>query len=172
MHSCAHAPVAFAASRKLIGARYFLKGFESSGSTFEGFRSARDDSGHGSHTASTAAGRLVMATDSGLATGMARGGAPMAHVAVYKACWGVYVECDDSDLLAAIDAAVDDGVDILSLSVQNVWNSIFYHCACTFVFANPRCSTSVVQDSSICSSPTFAYDRPTPSPNMTRTQWR
>lgn len=80
------------------------------------FRSARDSSGHGSHTASTAAGRYVTNISyKGLARGGARGGAPMARIAVYKVCWNS--GCYDVDLLAAFDDAIRDGVHIISLSL-------------------------------------------------------
>lgn len=80
------------------------------------FKSPRDSSGHGSHTASIAAGRYVsnMSYD-GLAYGGARGGAPMARIAVYKTCWDS--GCYDADLLAAFDDAIKDGVDIISVSL-------------------------------------------------------
>lgn len=80
------------------------------------FKSPRDSSGHGSHTGSTAAGRIVHDVNyDGLAIGEARGGAPMARIAIYKACWES--GCYDADLLAAFDDAIDDGVDIISLSL-------------------------------------------------------
>src|SRR3990172_2749549 len=43
-------------NNKLIGARYFLAGFEKHGIIKNDYKSARDADGHGSHTASTAAG--------------------------------------------------------------------------------------------------------------------
>lgn len=51
----------------------------------------------------------------GLASGGARGGAPMARIAVYKACWDS--GCYDADLLASFEDAIKDGVDILSVSL-------------------------------------------------------
>ncbi|XP_024541843.1 subtilisin-like protease SBT5.4 [Selaginella moellendorffii] len=108
---------------KLIGARYHLRGYLEGLSKKEkkvpGILSARDDDGHGTHTASTLAGRLVQnATVVGrFAQGTAAGGVPGARVAAYKACWGGddgY--CHESDLIAAMDQAVHDGVDVISIS--------------------------------------------------------
>lgn len=102
----------------MIGAIYYMSGYEAeeeSVSTMS-FRSPRDSSGHGSHTASTAAGRYVTNMNyKGLAAGGARGGAPMTRIAVYKTCWDS--GCYDVDLLAAFDDAIRDGVHILSLSL-------------------------------------------------------
>jgi hypothetical protein len=49
-----------------------------------------------------------------MARGTARGGAPYARLAIYKACW--FNLCNDADILSAMDDAINDGVDILSLS--------------------------------------------------------
>ncbi|XP_024024475.1 subtilisin-like protease SBT3.5 [Morus notabilis] len=108
-------------NRKLIGARYYMSGYRSEeedlGNTdIVSFRSARDSTGHGSHTSSIAAGRYVANMNyKGLAAGGARGGAPMARIAMYKTCWDS--GCYDVDLLAAFDDAIRDGVNILSLSL-------------------------------------------------------
>jgi len=50
-----------------------------------------------------------------MAKGTARGGAPGARLAIYKACWFNF--CSDADVLSAMDDAIHDGVDILSLSL-------------------------------------------------------
>lgn len=52
----------------------------------------------------------------GLAKGTARGAVPGARVAMYKVCWASS-GCSDMDILAAFDAAVHDGVDIISISI-------------------------------------------------------
>ncbi|KAL1547542.1 subtilisin-like protease 4 [Salvia divinorum] len=96
-------------NNKIIGARVFTS---NSGDT------PLDEDGHGTHTASTAAGRFVGGANVfGNANGTAVGIAPMAHLAIYKVCGDF---CFESDVLAAMDAAVDDGVDILSLSLGSL----------------------------------------------------
>ncbi|XP_059307020.1 subtilisin-like protease SBT4.15 [Lycium ferocissimum] len=99
-------------NNKVIGAQYF--NLEGVGDTDQ--ITTADLEGHGSHTASTAAGIPVRdASLNGLAKGIARGGVPSARIAAYKACWSM--GCSDSDILAAFDAAIADGVDFISLSV-------------------------------------------------------
>lgn len=78
--------------------------------------SPRDFEGHGTHTASTVAGRAVgNASLYGLARGTARGAVPSARIAVYKVCWDGF--CEGHDVLAAFDDAIADGVDIVSASL-------------------------------------------------------
>uniref|UniRef100_A0A5B6YUA7 Subtilisin-like protease SDD1 n=1 Tax=Davidia involucrata TaxID=16924 RepID=A0A5B6YUA7_DAVIN len=101
-------------NNKLIGARSFniaakaTKGVQA--------EAPLDDDGHGTHTASTAAGRFVKNAGAlGNANGTAVGMTPYAHLAIYKVCFGP--DCPDSDILAGLDAAVDDGVDVISISL-------------------------------------------------------
>ncbi|MDY0907965.1 S8 family serine peptidase [Microbacterium sp. CFBP9034] len=113
-------------STKLIGARYFSEGAAAAGFDFSyDYLSPLDGDGHGSHTASTAAGNFgVQASVEGVDFGKVSGVAPAAKVASYKAC---YVGPDDlvttddicalSDLLSAIDQSVADGVDVINYSI-------------------------------------------------------
>lgn len=73
--------------------------------------------GHGTHTSSTLAGNQVPnANLFDLAKGTARGAVPSARVAMYKVCWASS-GCSDMDILAAYDAAIHDGVDVISVSI-------------------------------------------------------
>ncbi|XP_051119538.1 subtilisin-like protease [Andrographis paniculata] len=91
-------------NNKLIGAR-----------SYAGGGTPADEIGHGTHTASTAAGSFVRGANVfGNGNGTAAGVAPMAHIASYKVC---DVLCSESDILAGMDAAIGDGVDVISLSL-------------------------------------------------------
>ena len=107
----------FTCNKKLVGAREFLDTYKANTGLepFE-FDSARDNDGHGTHTASTAAGDAkVRASISGVSKGVVSGIAPDAQVIAYKALGdaGGYT----SDLTAAIDQAVADGVDVINYSI-------------------------------------------------------
>ncbi|KAK9084281.1 hypothetical protein Scep_030752 [Stephania cephalantha] len=108
----------FTCNRKIIGARVFLSGSRAMLGDPNTLKSEtpRDIEGHGTHTASTAAGRAVKnASVFGYASGTATGIAPKARLAIYKIC--MPNGCSDSDEIAGFDAAVKDGVDIISISV-------------------------------------------------------
>ncbi|KAF5187057.1 Subtilisin-like serine protease, partial [Thalictrum thalictroides] len=95
---------------KLIGARFYTQTID------ENHNSTRDTIGHGTHTASIAVGnQLNKASFYGLAPGNIRGAVPSARIAVYKVCWED--SCGDSELMAAFDDAIADGVDIISISI-------------------------------------------------------
>lgn len=104
---------------KIIGAQHFAKAAIAAGAFNPSvdFASPLDGDGHGSHTAAIAAGNNgIPVRMHGHEFGKASGMAPRARIAVYKALYrlfGGFV----ADVVAAIDQAVYDGVDILSLSV-------------------------------------------------------
>ncbi|KAK1353472.1 Subtilisin-like protease [Heracleum sosnowskyi] len=104
---------------KIIGAQHFAKAAIAAGvfNPTVDFASPLDGDGHGSHTAAIAAGNNgIPVRMHGYEVGKASGMAPRARIAVYKALYrlfGGFV----SDVVAAIEQAVHDGVDILNLSV-------------------------------------------------------
>ncbi len=109
-------------NNKLIGARWFLSGFTADSDLVDGeFLSARDSDGHGTHTATTAAGNRVQSSLNGKPLAFVSGMAPRARLAIYKACWQApgapQAGCAFSDTAAATDAAVADGVDIINFSI-------------------------------------------------------
>ncbi|XP_024517063.1 CO(2)-response secreted protease [Selaginella moellendorffii] len=98
-------------NKKIVGARSY--GHSDVRSRYQ---NARDQQGHGTHTASTIAGSLVKDATflTTLGKGVARGGHPSARLAIYRICTPV---CDGDNVLAAFDDAIHDGVDIVSLSL-------------------------------------------------------
>ncbi|XLS62995.1 hypothetical protein HN51_017223 [Arachis hypogaea] len=97
----------FRCNNKIIGARYYLKDQPS----------ARDIIGHGTHTASVAAGnKVVGASFNGIAEGVARGGVPSARIAAYNVC-NEEQGCRPDAILAAFDDAIADGVDLITISI-------------------------------------------------------
>ncbi|WZZ21636.1 hypothetical protein YC2023_123023 [Brassica napus] len=102
----------FTCNNKLIGARDY---------TSEG---ARDTEGHGTHTASTAAGNAVADTSFfGIGNGTARGGVPASRIAAYKVC--IPTGCSSEALLSAFDDAIADGVDLITISIGGKKASMF-----------------------------------------------
>ena len=113
---------AFACNNKLIGAQRFMATFDAfgggAGTPLPGeFLSVRDNNGHGSHTATTAAGNANVVTPGGqVVSGMA----PKAHLAAYKVCFTIpdsRGSCYSSDSAAAIEQAIADGVDVINFSI-------------------------------------------------------
>ena len=114
-------------STKVVGARYYTAGVTAGVGDIKTvfpyeYLSARDADGHGTHTATTAAGNNgVPVTIAGQDFGRASGMAPRARIATYKVCWGRGEEeagCYNSDSVQAIEDATTDGVDVINFSIS------------------------------------------------------
>lgn len=107
-------------NNKVIGARYFDAAGLSHANPGE-FTSPRDYDGHGSHTASTAAGQPVQATINGSDAGPLEGMAPAARLSIYKVLYenaaNTQASGSGADIDAAVEAAVNDGVDVINFSI-------------------------------------------------------
>ncbi|KAG0498883.1 hypothetical protein HPP92_003574 [Vanilla planifolia] len=104
-------------NNKVIGARWFRLDRKVPANDVLG---PEDHKGHGTHVASTAAGIAVPGAGVfGMAVGTARGGVPSARIASYKICYADDI-CNDEDILAAFDAAIADGVDVINLSWERI----------------------------------------------------
>ncbi len=91
----------------------------------------KDNSGHGSHVAGTAVGNVLTVTLNGSVSTSLSGVAPHANVVAYRVCFiGDPPDpesggCMASAILAAIEQAIDDGVDVINYSIgtdaSNPW---------------------------------------------------
>jgi subtilisin family serine protease len=109
---------AFACNNKLIGGYTFLDTYAAvQGLEPEEYTDARDDEGHGTHTATTAAGNAgVAASIFGVPRDTVSGIAPRAHVIAYKVCG--LAGCFGSDSAAAVQRAIQDDVDVINFSIS------------------------------------------------------
>ncbi|SDR12427.1 S8 family serine peptidase [Thermostaphylospora chromogena] len=107
----------FTCNNKLIGGRTFLDTYNAIHPGSETYPdTARDSDGHGTHTASTAAGAAVEDADTlGISRGPIHGVAPAAAVSVYKVCGAV--GCYQSDSVQAVGRAIRDGVKVINFSI-------------------------------------------------------
>jgi subtilisin family serine protease len=114
----------FTCNRKLIGAYAFTDTYMSVLRAMPGEFcdnrtgecSARNADGHGTHTASTAAGAPTKASVFGLPRGRVSGMAPGARIIAYRVC--LEQGCYSSDSVSAIEQAVIDGVDVINFSIS------------------------------------------------------
>ncbi|CAI5478107.1 unnamed protein product [Closterium sp. Yama58-4] len=118
-------------NRKVLTARHFVNGYLANGYTVDesaDYLSPRDSSGHGTWCAGVAGGngQLPVSLSATTVIGHATGMAPRAHLAIYKVLWRQAQDAGSppaapsgsmADLYAALDQAVADGVDVVSLSV-------------------------------------------------------
>ncbi len=118
-------------NQKLIAARHYNAGWGGDAGVAAQFPweflSPRDYNGHGTHTTSTAGGNNAVQIPS---TALSLSGmAPRARVAAYKALWqqpSGTASGFASDLAAAIDQAVADGVDVINYSVSGSITDFFH----------------------------------------------
>jgi hypothetical protein len=118
---------------KLIGARYypeeFLEGVAVEDRSPTEVVSTRDGGGHGTHTASTAAGNPVDKVKvEDVKFGEVVGMAPAAKIAAYKVCFDDNDpdtgDCYNGAILAAIDDAIADGVDVINFSISGATDTV------------------------------------------------
>lgn len=142
-------------NNKLIGARWF----DAWGSSENGYASPRDEDGHGTHTATTAAGNYkTQVKIDGEKVGTFSGVAPAARVAAYKVCWG---GCSGTDLVAGIEAAVNDGVDVINFSIGSNGTPAFVD-AVSLAFFNAAAAGVFVAASAGNNGPTSTVDHQEP----------
>ena len=142
-------------NNKLIGARYF----DTWGYAEDGFASPRDQDGHGTHTATTAAGNYKTKVEiDGEKVGTVSGMAPAARVAAYKVCWG---GCPGADLVAGIEAAVNDGVDVINFSIGSTGTPEFVD-SVSLAFFNAAAAGVFVAASAGNDGPTSTVDHQEP----------
>lgn len=113
--------ISFDCNNKIIGAYRFMATFEANRAFMDDeFLTARDNDGHGSHTASTVAGNSNVSADAlGGTLGIISGVAPRAQIIAYKVCGSVpgTSSCYGSDSVAAVEQAILDGVSVINFSI-------------------------------------------------------
>ncbi|KAL2332871.1 hypothetical protein Fmac_014084 [Flemingia macrophylla] len=64
----------------------------------------------------------------GYGNGTSKGGSPRAYVAAYKVCClgTIKIECTDADIMEAFEAAISDGVDVISCSLGHSTPTEFF----------------------------------------------
>ena len=142
----------FTCNNKLIGAYNMLNTYKQFQTLLPTeFDSARDDGGHGTHTATTTAGNGgVAASICGVPYGTVSGVAPRAQVIAYRVC--ANAGCYSSDSVAAVNQAIIDGVDVINFSISGGENP--YSDAVELAFANAYDNGVFVSASAGNSGPT------------------
>ena len=139
-----------ACNSKVLSAHYFADDFldyvPAGDRAPEELLSPVDVASHGTHTASTAAGNKNVETFvDGRSFGLTSGIAPAAKLSVYKVCWEDTDPntggCYSSSSVAAVEQAIEDGVDVLNYSISGSATSVidpvsvaFLNAAATGIF--------------------------------------
>ncbi|MEV6927522.1 S8 family serine peptidase [Dactylosporangium sp. NPDC051485] len=107
----------FVCNHKVIGGKGFLDTYNALEEPERYGYTARDSDGHGTHTASTAAGDPVASAKVfNIERGPINGIAPGAWVSVYKVCGAT--GCYGTDSAAAVAQAIKDGVNVINFSIS------------------------------------------------------
>lgn len=125
---CIEAGTQVTCNDKLYGAYDFMTAVLPPSNAINGIN-AEDDNGHGSHTASTAAGNVVANADLQGTPVQISGVAPHANIIAYDAC---YTEvstqrglCPGAATLASVNQAIANQVDVINYSIgggATPWN--------------------------------------------------
>ncbi|CAI7789558.1 unnamed protein product, partial [Closterium sp. NIES-53] len=115
-------------NNKIIAAQFFSAAYLKANKGYPKgeYASPRDSTGHGTWCAGAAAGNSniqVRMSPRSRVIGRMSGMAPRARVAVYKAVWGG--ESSVGDVMAAVEQAVRDGVDVLLLPIGSTDDDYF-----------------------------------------------
>jgi subtilisin family serine protease len=118
---------------KLIGVYDFVEDDPDTTDVVEENTNGKDNDGHGSHTASTAAGNRINTFLEGKLNVTLSGVAPRANIVAYRVCYtgepagSDTGACMESAILSAIDQAVMDEVDVINYSIgsdaTNPWSA-------------------------------------------------
>jgi subtilisin family serine protease len=127
-------------NKKLVGAQFYCasRGCDTGVLDHE-FVSPRDYNGHGTHTASTAGGNQSVPTTGAAAVfGSVNGIAPRARISAYKIGWDNgdgTAGANTGDIVAAIDQAVADGVDVINYSFSGTQTNYLDSVEVSYLFA-------------------------------------
>jgi subtilisin family serine protease len=122
-----------ACNSKVLSAHYFAEDFERyvppADRAPQELISPVDVDSHGTHTGSTAVGNPNVETFvDGRSFGLTSGIAPAAKLSVYKVCWEDTDPntggCYSSSSVAAVEQALEDGVDVLNYSISGSTTSV------------------------------------------------
>lgn len=121
------------ANGKVIVAKVFQSVIDRRANLDARFRTAQDLNGHGTHVASCAAGNIIDLTYfPGTRPVVISGVAPKAFLGSYRVC---APRCGLDSLLAGIEEAVRDGMDVINVSLGDPMNALLDRAATNAVSA-------------------------------------